>query len=339
MLDHKSLGITVNTHNSAVHDCRRLDDGARQELRARAAEIVQSFLGEPNRRLSTRRQFRWGRRGSFALNVQGEKAGLWFDHENCVGGDIIDFLKHQLGYSIGDAINYALRYLGPSFGDSTRIPRPVHREEADDAIRIRSALQIWAGVLPLRGSLAEVYLARRGIRVPDEALDVVGFHPGCPFRGTTAPALVALIQDITTGEPVGIHRRELTCDATAAGPPMSLGPKSDGVVRLSPAVSTELAIGEGVETCLAGMMLGSGPTWSVLDAGGITKFPVLADVQRLTILVDNDESGTGQRAAARCRDRWAGAGKRVRLAMPETPGQDFNDLLLLAQLEGAPQYA
>src|ERR1700752_4938011 len=110
---------------SAVPAYRSLDDGAHQELRVRAAEIVRSFLGEPNRRLSTRRQLRWGRRGAFALKVQGEKAGLWFDHENCVGGDIIDFLKHQLGYSIGDAINYALRYLGPSFGVSTRILRPV----------------------------------------------------------------------------------------------------------------------------------------------------------------------------------------------------------------------
>src|SRR5207253_4380019 len=103
----------------------------------------------------------------------------------------------QLGCSIGEAINYALRYLSPSFGVNTRIRRLVQREEADDAARIRSALQIWAGVLPLRGSLAERYLDRRGICVPDEALDVIGFHPGCPFRGTTAPALVALIQDIT----------------------------------------------------------------------------------------------------------------------------------------------
>jgi putative DNA primase/helicase len=263
---------------------------------------------------------------------------LWFDHENGVGGDIIEFLKRQLGSSIGDAINYALRYLGPSFGVSTQIPRPVHREEADDAIRIRRALQIWAGVLPLRGSLAERYLAGRGIRVPEEALDVLGFHPSCPFRGTTAPALLALIQDITTGESVGVHRRQLTPDAAAAGPPMSLGPKSDGVIRLSPSISDELAIGEGVETCLAGMVLGSGPTWSVVDAGGITKFPVLADVNHLTILVDHDESGTGQRAAAACRDRWLAAGKRVRLAMPDTPGQDFNDLLL-AEFGSSPQHA
>jgi putative DNA primase/helicase len=324
--------------NAAALAYGRLDDGARQELRARAAEIVQSFLGEPNRRFSTSHQWRWGRRGSFALNVQGAKAGLWFDHENRRGGDIIDFLKHQLGSSIGDAINYARRYLGPSCDVSRQIPRPVHREEADDAIRIGRALQIWAGVQPLRGSLAERYLARRGIRAPDEALDVLGFHPSCPFRGTTAPALVALIQDMTTGEPVGVHRRQLTADAAAAGPPMSFGPKSDGVVRLSTTASTQLAIGEGIETCLSGMMLGAGPTWSVLDAGGMLNFPVLADVQQLTILVDNDESGTGQRAATACRDRWVAAGKRVRLVMPDTPGQDINDLLL-AELGSSTQHA
>jgi putative DNA primase/helicase len=328
----------MNMRDSARTVRLKLDHEARQELRVRAAEIVQSFLGEPNRRLSTRRQLRWGRKGSFALNVQAEKAGLWFDHENGLGGDVINFLERQLGYSAGEAINYALQYLGPSFGVDSPKSRFTKSDEADDAIRIAQALEIWSGVRPLRGSLAERYLAGRGIRVPDESLEVLGFHPNCPFRGRRAPALVALIQDITTAEPVGVHRRELTRDATAAAPPMSLGPKSDGVVRLSPAVSTELAIGEGIETCLAGMMLGAGPTWSVLDAGAITKFPVLADVQRLTILVDNDESGTGQRAAATCRNRWAGAGKRVRLAMPDTPGQDFNDLLL-AEFGSSPQHA
>ena len=49
----------------------RLDDQAREVLRARAEEIVRSFLGEPNRSLSNKRELRWGRRGSFALVVEG----------------------------------------------------------------------------------------------------------------------------------------------------------------------------------------------------------------------------------------------------------------------------
>src|SRR6516162_7975985 len=311
---------------------RRLDDQAREELRGMADQIVQSFLGEANRALSNGCVLRWGRKGSFVLVVAGDKRGLWFDHENEAGGDIIDFLKTQLGGSIGDAIAYALTYLGPSasWSSSTapKTSQPAEPEE-DDAARIDRALRIWSEAQPLRGTLAEQYLAGRGIHVPDEALDVLGFHSHCPFgEGRRAPALVALVQDIITGEPIAIHRRELTPDAAKAGSWMALGPKSGGAIRLSRSDGGELAIGEGVETCLAGMQLGFRPTWSVIDAGGMTAFPVLDHVRRLTIMADNDVSETGQRAAAACRARWTAAGKAVRWAMPEVPGQDFNDVLL-----------
>jgi putative DNA primase/helicase len=176
---------------------------------------------------------------------------------------------------------------------------------------------------------ADLHLVGRGIQVPDEALGVLGFHWHCPFgERRRAPALVALVQDIITGEPIAIHSRELTPNATKAGSWMALGPKSGGAIRLSRSDFGELAIGEGVEICLAGIQLGSGPTWPVIDAGGMTAFPVLDHVGRLTIMADNDVSETGQRAAAACRDRWAAAGKAVLCAMPKEPGQDFNDVLL-----------
>jgi putative DNA primase/helicase len=298
-----------------------------------AEQIVQSFLGEPNRRLSNSRELRWGSRGSFVLNVQGDMAGLWFDHESQIGGDIIEFIRQQRGCSIGEAIDEALTYLGPSASwssSSASTTSRVAEPEEDDAARIDQALRIWSEVQPLRGTLAEQYLAGRGIQVPDEALDdVLGFHSHCPFgEGRRAPALVALVQDIITGEPIAIHRRELTPDGAKAGPWMALGPKSGGAIRLSRSDCGDLAIGEGVETCLAGMQLGSGPTWSVIDAGGMTAFPVLDHVGRLTIMADNDVSGTGQRAAAACRVRWEAVGKAVCCMMPKEPGQDFNDVLL-----------
>ena len=275
---------------------------------------------------------RWGRKGSFALVVEGDKQGLWSDYENGCAGDIIDFIRQQRGCSIGEAIDEALMYLGPSASwSSSTAPKTSQppKAEEDDAARINGALRVWSEVQPVRGTLAEQYLVGRGIFVPDTALDVLGFHQHCPFGKTrTAPALVALIQDIITGEPIAIHRRELTPDAAKAGSWMALGPKSGGAIRLSRSDCGDLAIGEGVETCLAGMKLGFGPTWSVIDAGGMTAFPVLAHVGRLTIMADTDVSETGQRAAAACRDRWAAAGKAVRSALPEVPGQDFNDVLL-----------
>jgi hypothetical protein len=78
----------------------RLDDQAREELRGMAEQIVRSFLGEPNRRLSTRRELRWGSKGSVKLVVEGDKQGLWKDYENDVGG-----VKEQRGCSIMFAPN------------------------------------------------------------------------------------------------------------------------------------------------------------------------------------------------------------------------------------------
>ena len=264
----------------------RLDDRAREELRGMAEQIVRSFLGEPNRKLSNKRKLRWHPKGSFTLNVVGDKAGLWYDHAAKIGGDMVDFIRRQRGYSIGEAIDEALTYLGPSasWSSSTapKASQPAEPEE-DDAARINGALRVWSEVQPVRGTLAEQYLVGRGIQVPDEALGVLGFHRHCPFgEGRRAPALVALVQDIITGEPIAIHRRELTPNAAKAGPWMALGPKSGGAIRLSRSDCGDLAIGEGVETCLAGMKLGFGPTWSVIDAGGMTAFPVLDHVGHLS---------------------------------------------------------
>jgi putative DNA primase/helicase len=311
---------------------RRVDDRVREELSGMAEQIVRSYMGEPNRHLSTKRQLRWGQKGSLKLDLTGPFKGLWFDYENDVGGDIINFLKEHLGCSIGEAIDEALKYLGPSWSSTTAPPRsqpeqPAKPEE-DDAARTDRALRIWSQVLPVRGTLAEQYLAKRGILVPDDALEVLGFHQHCPFKDRRAPALVALVQDIITGEPLAIHRRELTPDGDKADTAKAFGPVGGGAIKFSQPDNGELTIGEGVETCLAGIQLGLCQAWSVINASGIKEFPVLDHIQRLTILVDHDASGTGQRAAAACRDRWTAAGKAVRCVTPEQPGQDFNDLLI-----------
>ena len=110
---------------------------------------------------------------------------------------------------------------------------------------------------------------------------------------------------------------------------MVLGPKDGAAVNLSPndSVTMGLTIAEGVETALSGIQLGWRPAWSVSDAAGIAKFPVLPGVEALTILVDNDESGTGQRRAIECSDRWTKAGREVLRVIPRRSGDDLNDIV------------
>ena len=132
-----------------------------------------------------------------------------------------------------------------------------------------------------------------------------------------------------------IHRTALTVDGRKLDRPKLLGPSAGGAIKLSSDyVTNELTIGEGIETTLSAMILGFGPAWSVIDAGGITKFPAMPWLKRLTIIVDNDENGTGEKAAAECLARWEAAGLRARSLMSPNCGDDFNDILVA--LEGRP---
>ena len=85
-----------------------------------------------------------------------------------------------------------------------------------------------------------------------------------------------------------------------------LGPQ--GVVRLSPdvAVTTGLGVSEGIEDGIAVMLSAWQPVWAATSAGAISKLPVLAGVQALTIFADADAAGL--HAAETCRDRWRAAG-------------------------------
>jgi len=55
-----------------------------------APEVAKQILGEPSSISS--KQLRWGTHGSFALNLE---SATWYDHENDVGGGIIDLIKHH----------------------------------------------------------------------------------------------------------------------------------------------------------------------------------------------------------------------------------------------------
>jgi hypothetical protein len=103
-------------------------------------------------------------------------------------------------------------------------------------------------------------------------------------------------------------------------------------VKLWPA-TTVLYLGEGIETVLAaatrlhyrdGTLMR--PAWAAVATGGISKFPVLSDVQELRLLLDHDAAG--EACAVPCRERWEAAGRKVTRLRPPQPGYDFNDVVL-----------
>jgi putative DNA primase/helicase len=217
-------------------------------------------------------------------------------------------------------------------------PRIVEaKPERDDRDRTLYAMRIWGEARDLNGTVALTYLVSRGIdlgRLPP-LRHALRWHPACPWEGGKHGAMIGLLTDAITGEPRAIHRTALTPQGQKIDRKM-LGPAGGCVVRLWPdeMVTQGLVLGEGIETTLSaatrldhnGRSLT--PAWAACSAGNLAKFPVLAGIGALTLLVDNDKSGTGQRAALECADRWTSGGKEVTTLMPSNEGEDFADVTI-----------
>ena len=105
-----------------------------------------------------------------------------------------------------------------------------------------------------------------------------------------------------------------------------LGVVHRAAIMLDP-IEPELAIGEGVETCMAARQLGIRPTWALGSTGGIAGFLVLDGIERLILLGETGQASAD--AVQFCARRWHKAGRRVRIVMPEI-GTDLNDELMAA---------
>jgi hypothetical protein len=205
----------------------------------------------------------------------------------------------------------------------------------EDKVRQGRALAIWEAAGDLAGTIGLSYLTRpksvggRALYVPEGVSGrVLRFHPRCPWKQDRLPALIALYRDICTDEPKAILRIGLTPDGRKIDR-MALGPIAGCAVKLTADEDVEggLHIGEGVETMMRSMMLGFAPAWALGGKDGVAKFPVLPGIEALTLCVDNDPNGEGQKASSACYDRWIAAGREVWSVIPDEVGADMNDIV------------
>jgi putative DNA primase/helicase len=179
----------------------------------------------------------------------------------------------------------------------------------------------------------EGYLASRGLLLPAEvAGEALRFHPACPFGpGHRTPAMIALVRDIHSNSPIGIHRTgidELGRKHTIDGKDrLALGSLKGGVVKLTPEadVTLGLGVGEGIETTLSLGVIWGGPVWACLNAGSLAQFPVLGGVDSLAVAVDSDEAGRD--APRQAVTRWREAGRETLVFEAKRERADLNDIL------------
>jgi Toprim domain len=314
------------------------------DLIARADEDVEAIavhlLGEPNRRASSSRELRWGEHGRTSLTLSGPRLGKWHDWRDDTGGDALDLVEQELGLDRHAAIEWVRQWFGgaaPVVDHVASEQRKRAAEIDDDRVRQfkrQAAADIWNAATPLSGSPAESYLLRTrlGGRPIPEAIyraDALRWAGSEQIPGSIG-ALIALMTDPLTGVPTGVHRTWIDGAFQRIERKM-LG--QWGCVRLWPdtEVTSGLAIGEGIETTIAGVLLSDrAPAWAAVDAGGLRKFPVLSGIECISIFVDNDDSNTGQAAAEACAARWHEADREACLLTPTAVGADFNSILEVA---------
>lgn len=271
--------------------------------------------------------------GSCIIALTGEHAGDWHDFDGDQGGGPLSTLSQGTRLSDRALYAHAADMTGWSGHAPPRqepaAPPRAPRDATNDIAFIRTHAK------PIADTVAERYLAGRGLAVPPDA-DLL-FHPDLAHFETRAgyPAMVGLIRD-GAGEVVALHRTYLQDDgdsarkADIAKARMMLGKPGGGAVRLAPiGADGFLGLSEGIETGLAVMTACPGlSVWATLSTAGMEQVQLPPEARHVLILADHDASGTGLRAAETLLRRLKGDGRRAAIVLPPEPGDDFNDMLL-----------
>ncbi len=148
-----------------------------EHLNQRIEDLARELLGEPNNDLSTQIQLRYGTKGSIAIEINGSQRGRWYDHEQGIGGDGMEFVRARLGLANGAACDWARDWLGLPARSISTTPENTspHQSKADTApspeisnkkpTMAEKVNKIVADGQDIEGTPAETYLRNRGIIV------------------------------------------------------------------------------------------------------------------------------------------------------------------------------
>jgi hypothetical protein len=260
-------------------------------------EEARRLFGEPNKFLSSSRQLRFGKKGSLAVELAGEKAGVWFDHEAQKGGHI---------RVAGDE-----PYQRPP-------PRRAITHDSESAPSLSRALD---QMQQAAGTAAERYLNRRGItdwpahsiRFCRNPYGLIGLAQDA--AGTIRAAQVVYLTDCGHKAGFAVPKRTFTaCSGWHRIAAVHLPGRGEPI--LCEGIETGLSIWGAIE-----------PRRPVLVCIGIAGLRELRTPQkRITIARDGDAPDSPAdrfvKSAVETRARF----QRVRVAAPPL-GQDFNDVL------------
>ena len=273
---------------------------------------------------------------SLAVHLSGPKRGKWTDYAESgreAFGDLIDIIELQGHVDKGEAVRRAKHWLGlperEAVREQLRSPSTGGTSSAGSASS-DSARKLWDRGQPIEGTLAERYLADRGIAEFGPALR---FHPTCFYRSGTdeeprkLPALLCAITDLD-GTVVGVNRIYLSEEggrADVPDPKKVLGRLYGCAVRFG-VPGDVLIVGEGVETMLSiKTALPHIPVDCALTAQHLSMYVPPTQVRSLWIA--RDAGRPGENAAHELERRMKAERPNLRVRQLKPRRDDFNTRL------------
>jgi len=260
-------------------------------------------------------------------------AGKWTDAATGEHGDLLDVIRETCGFiDFKDVADEARDFLSLPHPE----PEPQLRQRPASAPlgSPEAARRLFAMSQPIRGTIVETYLRKRGIAAL-HGTGALRFHPRCYYRPDehspteTWPAMIASVTDLAghlTGaqrtwlDPGGFHPTRLG-RAPIDTPRRAMGDLLGHAVRFGVAGEV-MAAGEGIETMLS--LRCAHPTMpmaAALSAAHLAAILFPDTLRRLYIARDDDPAGDG--ATAILIDRAQAAGIEA-IAVSPALG-DFNE--------------
>jgi len=269
-------------------------------------------------------------------NAKGP-AGKWVDEATSEFGDLLDVIRESCGLDeFRDVVDEARRFLAmprPQAQSDGAQRQPAAARGSPDAAR-----RLFAMSQPVAGTLAERYLAGRGILLTAHER-ALRFHPGCYYRDLVTgemqplPALIAAVTSLD-GCITGLQRTYLSSGldpsgkvgkAQIADPRRSLGHLLGNSIWLGLDPGTPvpvMAAGEGFETMASlRTVMPALPVAAATSANHLAGLTFPPGCRRLYIAADADAAG--RHGIERLSQR-AGEAGILALALRPQLG-DFND--------------
>lgn len=247
------------------------------------------------------------------------------------------------------AVRFVADYLGGAAvlavaPDAAAIAERQAREEREQRQAWEKAkaenFALWSASFPIsNGCTVALYLRHRGLSL-NEYPKTLRFNASVPYWDTPCgkltklgefPAMIAAVQN-PDGITIALHKTHLQANGHKAPVPSvkkwsaKSGDAKGAAVRLFPAAE-RMAVAEGIETALAVNAANGLPVWAAVSAYGMAALVLPEIVKDVVIFADNDENGTGQKAANQLAERLISEGRTVRVLLPSVAGVDWLDVL------------